>query len=171
MTYQSVKATTARGTGVICLLPQTHSSARLSCVLNCHWTEGRAVYRGCWASPLTIWAPKTLEGLPGTPICVYRCLFLVVCFCEDGHCFPAPKPINHALDWVWSLEGEHLLSMVSITPTVPDTMTSRLKALLGNAKYVSWMNNMICHLAALDCYPSLVLIFNYLSIWVSSVPT
>lgn len=118
VTDQSVTAITAQATGVIRLLPQTYSSVRLSCMLSCHRIEGREVCRGSWASP-----PR-LPGLWGLTRNPYLCLQVPVLgglLLWGGHCFPAPTPVNHSLDWASNLEGQHHLSISSMTPTVPVT--------------------------------------------------
>lgn len=157
------KGCSAPGTGWPGRSPQTPSSVQLSGVLGCHRAKGRAIYRGCQASSLTIQAPRTLEGSPGTHCFIVPVLGALVLL---GRPFP-PSP-------------QSLLSIFLIRPEVwrgsaspfyhlcsPWSAWSRpfwLKAFLENAKsiHTGWI--WYCHLAAWYCYPSPVLIRNILPI-------
>lgn len=145
----SIKLAPTLGTGWSACSPETHSSEQLSSMLGCHYTKGRDVHRACQAPPLTIQAPRTLEHSPGAPTLFYRFLLSVVCFCEGGHFFPVPKAF-YPFSWLGlkSGGGQHLLSIISVAPEVPDTMTSWLKALLGNTKYIysgwTWLLSSCC---------------------------
>lgn len=167
MTVQSVTATISQGTGMIWLLPQTYSSVQLSSTLSSHWTEGRAVYRGCGASPprvLGLWRAHQEPPLVFTDSCSRWFASM-----REAIASQPPRLLTIILIGlqVWRAS---IIFPSSLWPHSVWHMTSRLKASLGYAKYTCLMNNVSCHLAALYCYASLVLIFNFLPIWVSSIP-